>query len=675
MDNLKDMKKHLAFLDKRRPKNTFFEIRCINNDNQSKQFFFENKDDLIEWAKRDKKLFKGYNIYVGVNPRIKKSGKKDAVYHMGFLWADLDGNTSRKDWKKIKEMLTDNNLTPNLIVASSDNKIQIYWKLFEAVDTHTGERLQKAMTNYLKREFEEYGPDNVNDCSRLLRLAGTYNIKYGEPQSVKVLNQTDIVHLAETLENNILKEFIPKSGEKERKEYVEISPGEMFKQLLLKDEKLNNLWTGKIPDNYKSRSEMELALLNKLVFYGFSDEQINWVMSRAKTQKNKNEPKWNESTEAYRIHQLNTAKRDTSEFVSKKNKEEERGGKEEENKEIVLVSAKELKTMDKPKLEWLIEDIIPAKKYGMVKARKANYKSLFCLRMALSIATGTDFCGKQAKKGKVIYFDEEVGDTELDNRIERICNAMDIERPENLKCFFTRLNEHTPKLDKKEDWERIDRLIKKEKPVLVIFDLMRRFHGIQENSADEVQWFYRERLKPLFEKNGITIIGVFHDRKRSTEFKKLGPFEVDVLDMLEENRSSSEWVNISSFVIMPTRFDSKSLFCGLYAYRRNAMPLAEYYRVQFTKDNIFFTKAERDEIERTQLISENEKIQEVMEWIRSEGITEFKTGELKELFDFKLNNNEINRLLGKMVNKDIIKKIGRGRYIVTNVTNSVINDF
>lgn len=78
-------------------------------------------------------------------------------------------------------------------------------------------------------------------------------------------------------------------------------------------------------------------------------------------------------------------------------------------------SLDEIMNMDIPPLTWLVDDILPVG-LTLVVAPPKYGKTFMCLDMAISIATGTPFIGKNTHKYQVLYCDLESSDRRVQNR-------------------------------------------------------------------------------------------------------------------------------------------------------------------------------------------------------------------------------------------------------------------
>ena len=82
-------------------------------------------------------------------------------------------------------MLTSLILPPSVLVGSGKG-VHAYWRLIEP----TSELFRVEQVNRgLRRRF---GADNAVDAARILRVASTYNFKYGQPVPVRLLLAPDV---------------------------------------------------------------------------------------------------------------------------------------------------------------------------------------------------------------------------------------------------------------------------------------------------------------------------------------------------------------------------------------------------------------------------------------------------------------------------------------------------
>lgn len=120
---------------------------------------------------RLERLNSSANIFFGVNPRIDQGGTKCSVGACRSVWVDLDNispEAAGKRWQRI-------NLPPTVVVHSGHG-IHAYWKLDDPISMKDPAR-RAHLESVVKAVGESLKGDTTHDCSRLLRLPGTWNMK------------------------------------------------------------------------------------------------------------------------------------------------------------------------------------------------------------------------------------------------------------------------------------------------------------------------------------------------------------------------------------------------------------------------------------------------------------------------------------------------------------------
>lgn len=120
----------------------------------------------------------GFDVYVGVLPRIRKAGGADAIDVGRFLWIDLDSAAAVKAMGAL-------GLSPTMIVRSGgrDGNVanqHVYVALREPVEGAQIEVVNRQLATRLGADL------NACDCARILRPAGTFNCKRGGRSPVEI---------------------------------------------------------------------------------------------------------------------------------------------------------------------------------------------------------------------------------------------------------------------------------------------------------------------------------------------------------------------------------------------------------------------------------------------------------------------------------------------------------
>jgi hypothetical protein len=135
--------------------------------------------DLKVAARNAIMLGRREEVYVGAAPRRGEDGTKAGVSRVLAIWADLDakgGHTRESRTEQLMKLP----YQPS-IAAWTGGGFHPYWLLNESAEGP--EELSRAEC-IMRRIAEGLGGDPVHDRSRILRVPGTYNWKYGEPRPV-----------------------------------------------------------------------------------------------------------------------------------------------------------------------------------------------------------------------------------------------------------------------------------------------------------------------------------------------------------------------------------------------------------------------------------------------------------------------------------------------------------
>jgi len=288
----------------------FTELRLIDPEKkkQPKQFFVGTENEFLDICKKYNGV---YNIYAGINQRKIKSGKKEDINNVKTIVIDIDAvrdkNQGASDYElEMAENVADEIITDCIakgirkpIKAMSGNGFHLYFSIPEIkIDEFNRDNVEERIKMFNRKISEKYSNeyatiDNIGDLPRIIKVAGTLSIK-GESTEERPHRYSFVYDEFKRDEDGKLLDYIKGLNPKEVKKKP-LAPAEHpnLSNLLEKDEKLKTLYTGNWHE-YPSRSEAELALLCKLVFYGFPEGEINSIMSSCGI------GKWQESQDSYR---------------------------------------------------------------------------------------------------------------------------------------------------------------------------------------------------------------------------------------------------------------------------------------------------------------------------------------------------------------------------------------
>lgn len=171
MNDLTQARYHLGALYK---DGALLELRARPvGENRMQSAFFQ---DYVEAAEAAVRVAEKADVYVGVLPRTRHSGGKDALLP-GAYWAWAECDTEAAVNRALNM-----DLQPQLVIRSSPGKAHCYWALFGVTPWEHIEVANRRLAWYL-------GADPAScDAARILRVAGTKNWKRGEPQRVSIVD-------------------------------------------------------------------------------------------------------------------------------------------------------------------------------------------------------------------------------------------------------------------------------------------------------------------------------------------------------------------------------------------------------------------------------------------------------------------------------------------------------
>ncbi len=174
-----------------------------------------------------------------------------------------------------------------------------------------------------------------------------------------------------------------------------------------------------------------------------------------------------------------------------------------------LLSAEDVDAL--PDLEWVIVGVLPAPAFGVLYGEPGCGKTFTALSMALAIASGTPWLGRETRQAPVLYIAAE-GVLGLKRRLQAhyqkhgmpapspeqmrfIASAIEIMKPASVVAVLATLNDASFK------------------PGLIIIDTLARVAlGADENSATDMGHVV-EGFDRLKRETGATVLVLHHSRK------------------------------------------------------------------------------------------------------------------------------------------------------------------
>ena len=277
------------------------------------------KDEFLPWVQ--KKNGEGFTCWVSLNDKEVGNDTVKGVCALCDFWLEVDSRRADKSKPATKEELEEAlkqivKLKESIetsygaagFLAYSGNGFHLHFPLprFELVGEKFREEVNEKVKAFAKKLAAQAGVeiDHTYDIRRVTTVIGSLNLKIpGAPLATRWDREIfkdgfeAALRLAEEARqrNRKLLEAILNEPIVKPAVQSEVKQPPKFEELLVKDEKLRDLYNGDWQKyGYKSRSEAEEAIVCKLVYYGFSDSDIKLVMEGSQI------GKWHEKPESYK---------------------------------------------------------------------------------------------------------------------------------------------------------------------------------------------------------------------------------------------------------------------------------------------------------------------------------------------------------------------------------------
>lgn len=321
-------------------------------------------------------------------------------------------------------------------------------------------------------------------------------------------------------------------------------------------------------------------------------------------------------------------------------------------REIKIYSDEDLGKMELKPVEWCVEKLISKKSITILAGKRGSFKSLGAIHVAVCISAGVPVFNEYATEGSVVlYVDEENGLDILKERIYKIKKGLGIEK--NLPLFFTSFE--NIKLDLVEWRKKLEEILEKYKPSVVIIDSLRRVITGDENIAGTISQLFTDIIRPLTEKYDLTWIILHHMRKG------MGRAPMDEMD---EIRGSSDLANYSDNILLFNKPKGTPNTLILKQVKCRRAPEQSAIAVQLVWDDnnlqLSYVGEATDSLYADQMCADM-----ITNWLGEERKTEFTTAEVQEaLLNQKQSRASIYRALALLQEQERVRKEKRGHYSI-----------
>jgi len=276
------------------------------------------------------------HVYHGLHPLREKPvsgrGRKRDILGAAFLAADIDAKDfidDEEERKKAKREKEQYRWKPELLKECKEKAIarirSIPLTPFAVVDSGHGfypfyalqafwifkdHKERERFENLSQRLHHALGADSTFDVTRILRVAGTMNIKPGYPVRCELVNFNSVRYDPTEIER--LLEDTPNNNGEKRPFLIPVN-------IELPDE-TRNLIQSDDSGPYPSRSEKDMAIIHRLVKAGLSDEEIKQVFRNNPCGAKYLEKKHH--GDEYLSHTINKVRSENKAFYTKEPEEE-----------------------------------------------------------------------------------------------------------------------------------------------------------------------------------------------------------------------------------------------------------------------------------------------------------------------------------------------------------------
>ena len=309
----------------------------------------QSKEEFIDFCIEHSGLWR-YQVYAGVNTLPEKPdygrGRLDHIEQVNTFTLDIEtrrephtGASHDAIWWTYKYALAQVKYFNELLdvwpmVVMSENGIHLHYKADLPVEDEYLYNKQHRITKYLTKlamnndyvkqiqdkapERIEFSPDDVSDVPRVMKVPGTLGIKSDANRLCGIIHKPSKSERGCITLEDVKPYFIPEFSNgndtdsnvpdrvklKATPDTLSDDLKKRIKDHCLEDDLFKALWTGKTSMYDNDRSRAEFSFIKKLLSLGYSQEDIQQVMSASGMSK------WDEESDHYRRKTLTSALED-----------------------------------------------------------------------------------------------------------------------------------------------------------------------------------------------------------------------------------------------------------------------------------------------------------------------------------------------------------------------------
>lgn len=444
-----------------------------------------------------------------------------------WLYADLD---------EVNPSTLESFLTPTIAWETSPGRFQAMWLLDRSLSPRTLERLNQQLTYYT-------GADKGGwSLTKVLRVPGTLSTKHEHPFRVHLCPRplhrrahryeelsaflrdvdVDTAHPG-TADRPLLRDLPDRDDVwRKRRRRIPVRGRTLLRSdsAVVSDDRSARLW------------ELETILLDA----GLPPEEVlvlvrDSAWNKFAGQRRELDMLWRDIQRATANRADPNAQRDRQRSAQRRTADDSAGPvpprRRRSRAAPFATSYRDLMSRPTKRTSWLVDGIWSDEAHGMMAGEAKSYKTLLCLDLAVSVASGTPFLGKfpVPSIGPVLIVQEENQEGDIRDRLMRITASRNI-GPALRKKLTIDFGADLPiavrnntgfSFINEDDMKELEKYIRANRPKLIIFDpLYLLTPGLNENLSADMTPILNDLLR-LKQKYGCGIMIVHHYRKPATD--------------------------------------------------------------------------------------------------------------------------------------------------------------
>lgn len=180
--------------------------------------------------------------------------------------------------------------------------------------------------------------------------------------------------------------------------------------------------------------------------------------------------------------------------------------------------------------EWLVDRLLPRRSLALLAGVSGLGKSPLLYQLALAIATGQQFLGRDTHRGRVLYMDCENSPSQVADIVTRLSDFLGLERAPGDLVYWNR-NAVTTRFSYR---EHLEPLLSAAKPDFVILDPISSIFREAEHDAEEANEMF-DFLRSVMAAHNCGFLLVHHLKKNSTKSEEKRAW-------LETTDNVNEWL-------------------------------------------------------------------------------------------------------------------------------------